>query len=329
MIRAFLIIRIRIGPTELIQDTFEYPNLNLQNYGDQSEGWITAPQTGNYIFWVAADDSAQVWLSTNASPTNKVLIASVTSYTGQDQWNEYPSQQSAPIPLVQGNSYYLQVLHKNAGGADNLGIGWQKPDGTLEQPMSTLYYEPYSATNSTPIITQDPQSTSAADGQMVSFSVDLAPTAQPLSYQWYQGSTPIPGATLPGLTFRATLANSGAMYSVHVGTATSAAADLYVYANTTPPSVVSASTFGYDSIVQITLSAEVTPNSATNVANYSISGGVSVLKASLDPSGTVVTLQTSHFNTQSAYTLTISGVTDYATTPNVVNATVPFGPCLA
>ena len=311
--------------SELVQDTFEFPSLFVSNYGDQSEGFLSAPQTGNYVFWIASDDDSQLLLSTDANPAHAVVIASVTGYTGKDQWNKYSSQQSVPISLVQGSSYYLKVLHKQGGGGDNLAIGWQKPDGTLEKPMATLYYEPYSTTNTLPIITQSPQDASVLDGQLVSFSVDVAPAAQPLTYQWYRGASPIPGANLPGLTFRASLADNSMGYSVHVGSATSTAATLSVSPTTAPASVVSAYTLGYDNLVQITYSEQVTPQSATNLANYGLSGGISVQKATLDASGTVVTLFTSHFNVQNSYTLTISGVSDYATSPNLLNTTVQVG----
>ena len=155
--------------SELIQDTFDYPVNISDNYGDQSEGFLTAPETGNYVFWLASDDNSELWLSTDANPVHRVLIASVPGYTTEYQWNKYGSQQSTPIPLVKGNSYYLQVLHKDATGGDNVAVGWQKPDGLVEQPMPTMYYQPYSITNLTPIITKNPQDATAEDGHMVTF----------------------------------------------------------------------------------------------------------------------------------------------------------------
>jgi len=42
-------------------------------------------------------------------------------------WNSYPSQRSAVIPLVAGHSYYLETLHKEGNGGDNLAVGWMGP----------------------------------------------------------------------------------------------------------------------------------------------------------------------------------------------------------
>jgi hypothetical protein len=40
-------------------------------------GYITAPVTGSYTFWIASDDNSELWLSINDNAVNKVKIASV------------------------------------------------------------------------------------------------------------------------------------------------------------------------------------------------------------------------------------------------------------
>ena len=139
-------------------DFFDYETNIATDYGDRSQGFLTAPETGNYVFWIASDDDGDLFLSSNSSPANAQLIASVfNGYTGDDQWNKYSSQISQPIALVQGHSYYLEVLHKQASGNDNVALGWQLPDGTLGQPMPLADDEPYDPANSTPSIAQAPQ----------------------------------------------------------------------------------------------------------------------------------------------------------------------------
>ena len=46
-------------------------------FGARISGSIEPPATGNYVFWVAARDHAELWLSVDGDPQNKVLIASV------------------------------------------------------------------------------------------------------------------------------------------------------------------------------------------------------------------------------------------------------------
>ena len=77
-----------------------------------------------------------MWVSTDASVGNLKLIASVTGYTSVGQWEKYPTQKSVAIPLTSGQTYYFEVLHKEASAGDHFAVGWQLPDGTLERPIS-------------------------------------------------------------------------------------------------------------------------------------------------------------------------------------------------
>lgn len=105
------------------------------NYGTRLRAYLTAPVDGSYVFWVASDDASELWLSTDANPANRIRIASVDGWTSPQEWTKYPSQQSAPVSLKAGARYYVEVLHKEGGGGDNLAAGWQLPDGTQERPI--------------------------------------------------------------------------------------------------------------------------------------------------------------------------------------------------
>ena len=103
------------------------------NYGERIRGYLTAPVTGNYYFWIAASNAAEFWLSDDSEPANKVRRCYVTNTgTGPRQWTNQPSQKSPWLALVAGQKYYLEILHKAGTGAgDNLSIGWlQDPTGT-------------------------------------------------------------------------------------------------------------------------------------------------------------------------------------------------------
>ena len=109
------------------------PQRNRANqFGRRLRGLITAPATGNYVFWVSGDDSCEFWLSTDDSITHKRKIAYADSYTAFQQYNKYPSQQSVSIPLVQGQRYYLEALQVEAGGDDHLSLFWQTPSGVFQ-----------------------------------------------------------------------------------------------------------------------------------------------------------------------------------------------------
>jgi hypothetical protein len=108
------------------------------NYGSRVRGFITAPLTGSYVFWIASDDNGELWLSTNASPTNATLIASVPGWTNPEIWNLYSQQQSAPVNLIAGQKYYIEARHQQGGGGDNLAVGWAMPGQATTAPSEVI-----------------------------------------------------------------------------------------------------------------------------------------------------------------------------------------------
>jgi len=110
------------------------------NYGARIRGYITAPVTGNYYLWVAASNSAELWISNDDDPINSFKRASVLSgHSGGWSWNAEPSQKSAWLALKQGKRYYFEVLHKAGTGAgDNLAVGWSKPGENESAPAEIV-----------------------------------------------------------------------------------------------------------------------------------------------------------------------------------------------
>src|SRR4029077_13225207 len=80
--------------------SFEAPTDWADNYGTRLRGYITAPVTGIYTFWIASDNQSELWLSTDDTPLNKVKIASVPDWTNSHEWNKSPSQKSAGPPIL-------------------------------------------------------------------------------------------------------------------------------------------------------------------------------------------------------------------------------------
>jgi hypothetical protein len=120
------------------------------NYGECICGYFAAPVTGNYYFWIAGNDSAQLWISDDGESVNKVLRASATN-TLSRQWNLQSSQQSGWLALNAGQKYYLEILHKaGIGSGDNWSVGWlQDTTGTNNTPAGVVpgyllsrYYPP-------------------------------------------------------------------------------------------------------------------------------------------------------------------------------------------
>ena len=90
------------------------------NYGERVRGYFTAPVTGNYYFWIAGSDSAQLWISDDNNQVNQVLRAWVTptnnptapgqNGTSSRQWN---LQSVAAIRLALARRR-AAILHRNS-----------------------------------------------------------------------------------------------------------------------------------------------------------------------------------------------------------------------
>ena len=118
--------------------SFEAPTNWADNYGTRMRGYITAPVTGSYTFWIASDDNSELWLSINDNPANKVRIGWVSEWTDSRQWDKLSSQKSAAIPLTAGQRYYVEALQKEADGGDNLAVGWAKPGESTSAPSEVI-----------------------------------------------------------------------------------------------------------------------------------------------------------------------------------------------
>jgi len=115
-------------------------------YAQRITGLISVDTSGPYEFWVSADDSAEVWISTDQHPINKRLVALVNKPSGYKIWDKYRSQKSKPIHLEQGGQYYLEVLHKDHTGGDYLNVSWKGPGFDLET-LSTAHLIAFTESN--------------------------------------------------------------------------------------------------------------------------------------------------------------------------------------
>ncbi|WP_198170308.1 PA14 domain-containing protein [Mucilaginibacter arboris] len=187
------------APTSTNQLTsFEGPVNTHDNYASRIRGYICIPQTGNYTFWIAGDDAAELWLSTDDNPDNKVRIANLLSWTGYREWNKFDSQKSASITLQAGKKYYVEALQKQGGGGDNLSVQWQLPNGTVESPLPGKYLSPYFSQQLT---------TSSLNASII--NTQSIATANPLAATVKQGLFVYPNPASQQTNVEFTLAEAG------------------------------------------------------------------------------------------------------------------------
>jgi len=142
---------------------YSYPNaidhvlgvddrLNRTLYGARYRGALVAPATGNYRIWISGDGGgAELWFAdgsvldpaTNSPLTNrfgKRLIGTSGYITPRHDFDYSPSQRSGIIHLVQGQEYYLEVLHAVQNGKnDHVSIAWQVPGSPREIIPATAF----------------------------------------------------------------------------------------------------------------------------------------------------------------------------------------------
>jgi uncharacterized protein YjdB len=77
-------VALSVGSAQQLTATIS-PSNAANNYGCRVSGYLCAPLTGSYTFWIAGDDNVELWLSIDNTETNKVKIAYPNGYTSSRQ----------------------------------------------------------------------------------------------------------------------------------------------------------------------------------------------------------------------------------------------------
>jgi Chitobiase/beta-hexosaminidase C-terminal domain len=237
--------------------SFETPSGQGNNYAERVSALFTAPQTTNYIFFLASDDDSDLFLSTDSNPANKRLIAQETMWSNSRQWftsgggsvlaskrsdtfagTTWPTGNT--ISLTAGVQYYLEGVHHQGSGGDAFAATFKfagAPDpANGSTPTLTGNLLGVNAFNNTYItLTSVPQDVALNPGANATFSVSAfsgylgdpaGVPAPPISYQWQslpfgaQLFANINGATSTSYTTPTlTGANDGSQYRAVLTTA--------------------------------------------------------------------------------------------------------------
>jgi hypothetical protein len=318
-------------------NAIEAPVNTGANFTQRLSGWYTPATSGNYVFFIAGDDDSDLFLSTDATPAQKKLIAQDAGWSGSRSWVSIGGAPSTPedkrsdtfaatewptggtITLTGGTKYWLEAYAHEGGGGDNLAVYIKKvadPD-PANGTAPSLAGGAISTEAPTVAITTQPASWSTSENFPTTIQAAVN-TMAAVTLQWQVNGVNIPGATNLSYTFTPTLADTGKAYRLVVTQGTtpptvinSTAATLTVTTDTTAPTITGAGTFLDRNGVVVTFSEPIGPGLAT-AANYAISGGVTVNSAQAVGDRSVF-LSTSALTAGANHTLTVSNVRDLAT----------------
>ncbi|MEN9676261.1 MAG: hypothetical protein RIS76_2157 [Verrucomicrobiota bacterium] len=307
--------------TQFLTEFFETPTDSAEQYGQRVHGYVVPPVTGNYTFWIASDDNGELYLSTDNTPARQKLIASVPEWTSSREWEKFAEQKSVSIRLVAGQAYYIQALHKEGNGGDNLAVRWKRPDGVDEGPIPAKYLLPWGTSFTPPVIAQHPTNLTVMEGQRAEFSVRVS-NLDPVVSEWRRNGELIPGASELTLVYGpVTLNDQGSVFRARLtnslGATESREAVLTVLPDTIPPQVLAAFNIGTTNL-QLLFSESIGAAGASIAGNFTLDGGVTVLAARLGTDPTTVILTTSSLTYGTQYSVGIQGLVDQARTPNPV-----------
>ncbi len=311
-------------------------NTGMYYYGQRMRAFVVPPLSGSCVFWIASDDTSELFLSSDETPSNKAPIAWVNTWTSSREWTKEPNQQSGPLPLEAGRRYYIEAIMQQGGGGDNLAVRWRLPDGTIEEPIPAVGSTgtrliPFDGGDTLPSIYQQTANPTVVEGNNARLSV-LAINHAPVTYRWLLQGTNLPGASATKPFYALTnipMSYNGLAYSCAVsnaaGTTISATMVLTVLRDTNPPAVVRVVNVGSTNVV-VVYSKVVEQASAVNPLDYTFTNGLRVTSATLGADNVTVSLKTPPLVYGSNYVLVINKVRDRASLPNTIatNTTVSF-----
>ena len=323
------IANIPLGAAPNLTDTmpsFEAPTNWADNYGTRMRGYIRAPVSGSYTFWIAGDDNNELWLSTDDNPANKQKIAFVAEWTDSRQWNKLSTQQSAAIPFIAGHRYYVEALQKEGDGGDNLAVGWAKPGESTSAPSEVIpgsVLSPFTGTagpalSSIAVTPPSPSILTGATQQFTATGTYSDNSTQNITSQviWASSSTTVATINASGLATGMAAGSTTISATSSVGAPPpTATTTLSVQVASAPAPLTITTSSLPDATVNGNYSATLAASGGAQPYTWSVSSGSLPPGLSLSSTGVISGTPLSTASTAAPYRFT-ARVTDKATSPS-------------
>lgn len=170
-----------------------YPDDSHEGYGARMSGYFVPQTSTNHIFYLKSDDASKLFLSTDSQESNKVELAFEPNCC-----NPYTAHASAPVSLVAGQRYYMEIIYKEGTGGDYAQVAVRTPSYPFDPNLLPPVNGALLASLADPIgasvtITQQPVSVTVTQGFTATLSVGITATNDygdydQVAYQWQQRS---------------------------------------------------------------------------------------------------------------------------------------------
>ena len=314
---------------------FEAPRTGLNDFGVRLRGHLLPPVTGDYVFYLSARREGRLFLSTDDSPANAVMIAWDSQWYAERLWIEDPLVArpgpiniSAPVPLEAGRKYYVEAWMKEAYEGGSLGVNWQLPGEPPPENGSAPIGGAFLGCYVNPLgqsinFVAQPGPLVVPEGENTVLQVRVEASSPDITYQWQRNGIDIPGATqrqffTSTANLRDDLSRYRCLVTIPGLTVASEEAILTVTPDSTPPTVLGAEGSVRLTKVTVRFSEPIRPDDATDPSHYSLSDGLVAESARLRFDGKTVVLTTSPQTSGHDYVLTLNGIRDAAAAGNAI-----------
>ena len=324
-----------------VPQPFATGDTGINDYGAVLDGLFIVPADGDYQFFVRSDDASALYITDSPLDLDSLKgedrPAPDAQETGCCAGFEFGEPATEVYTWTAGSGKYLTMILKEGGGGDWAQLGISVNGGPIEvlslgHVQRFEYFDDVPAEEGLSIAGFGPNrqpeefGISVIEAQPVSvyveFDKEMPSTDDIPDIVWEIDGVVQEGQKGSLLLFTATTDTSDEQFITRTVEATvegfgSATFDVEVERDSTAPALLSAAGSGNPAGIIVNFSELVDPDTATDAANYELTGQDVTIESIEMLTGSSVLLKVSEYNTD-PLTLAVSGVTDRAANPNTI-----------
>ncbi len=116
--------------------SFDLPAPVTAPSASRIRGFITAPATGTYRFWISGNATAELWISDDDEAVNLWKRATLSNATGYQAWAEGAT--SPGLHLEAGQRYQVEVHLISPSTDGHVSVGWLQPGDAGNVPAGPI-----------------------------------------------------------------------------------------------------------------------------------------------------------------------------------------------